>query len=62
MQGRAFVYTGAREPFEMREFPIPEVAPGAALVRLTLSNICGSDLHGWHGTRRASPRPSWGTR
>ena len=55
MQGRAFVYTGAREPFELREFPIPEVAPGAALVRLTLSNICGSDLHGWHGDTPREP-------
>ena len=55
MQGRAFVYTGAREPFELREFPIPEVAPGAALVRLTVSNICGSDLHGWHGDTPRDP-------
>lgn len=38
MQGRAFVHTGAREPFELRELPIPEVAPGAALVRLTIGN------------------------
>ena len=56
MKGRAFVYTGVHEPFEEREYPLPEVEPGAILVRLTVSNICGSDLHGWHGeTPREAP-------
>lgn len=56
MQGRAFIYTGARRPFELEEYPVPEVGAGAALVRLTMSNICGSDLHGWHGdTPRDTP-------
>jgi D-arabinose 1-dehydrogenase-like Zn-dependent alcohol dehydrogenase len=56
MQGRTFVYTGVRQPFEEREFPLPEVEPDGILVRLTVSNICGSDLHGWHGrTPRRGP-------
>ncbi len=55
MQGRAFVYTGVRQPFEQVEYPVPEVEPGAILVRLTLSNICGSDLHGWHGETPREP-------
>jgi len=56
MNGRAFVFTGVRQPFEAREFPLPEVEPDGILVRVTVANICGSDLHGWHGrTPRSGP-------
>ena len=30
---------------ELREFPIPEPGPTQALVRMTMSGICGTDLH-----------------
>jgi L-iditol 2-dehydrogenase len=54
--GRAFLFAGVGQPFEAREFPLPEVEPGAVLVRLTVASICGSDLHGWHGrTPRSGP-------
>jgi threonine dehydrogenase-like Zn-dependent dehydrogenase len=54
--GRAFVFTGVRQPFEPREFPRPAVVPEGLLVRVTVANICGSDLHGWHGrTPRSGP-------
>jgi threonine dehydrogenase-like Zn-dependent dehydrogenase len=44
------------QPFEAVEFPLPEVEPGAILVRLSVANVCGSDLHGWHGrTPRSRP-------
>ena len=55
MKGRAFVFTGVHEPFEEREFPLPEVEPDSILVRLTMANICGSDLHGWHGETPREP-------
>jgi len=56
MNGRAFVFTGVQQPFEAREFPLPEVEPEGILVRVTVANICGSDLHGWHGrTPRSGP-------
>ena len=56
MNGRAFVLTGVQQPFEAREFPVPEVEPDGILVRVTVANICGSDLHGWHGrTPRSGP-------
>src|SRR5207247_1499308 len=56
MTGRAFVFTGVRQPFEAREFPLREVEPDGILVRVTVANICGSDLHGWHGrTPRSGP-------
>jgi threonine dehydrogenase-like Zn-dependent dehydrogenase len=47
--GRAAVFTRSGQPLEIREFPVPEPAPGAALVRITLANVCGSDLHVWRG-------------
>lgn len=47
--GRAAVFVAPRQPFEIREFPVPEPEPGAILVKVRLCNICGSDLHAWHG-------------
>ncbi|MBT3331751.1 MAG: zinc-binding dehydrogenase [Rhodospirillaceae bacterium] len=55
MQGWSYVYTGANEPFEIREFPVPEVDADGILVRVTVSSICGSDLHGWHGDTPRAP-------
>ena len=56
MNGRAYVFTGVDKPLEEREFPLPDVEPEGILVRVTVANICGSDLHGWHGrTPRTGP-------
>ncbi|HEV8638008.1 MAG TPA: zinc-binding dehydrogenase [Chloroflexota bacterium] len=52
--GRAAVFYEAGRPFEVKELPLPEVEPDAALVRITCANICGSDLHTWRGEYRAS--------
>lgn len=41
--------TGARKPFRLIEYPVPEPEPGAILVKVTQANICGSDLHLWRG-------------
>lgn len=47
--GRAAVYYGLGKPMEIEEYPVPEPEPGAIVVRLTMANICGSDLHMWRG-------------
>lgn len=47
--GRIAEFTAPHQPFVLREMPVPDPGPGAALVRVTMSNICGSDLHAWHG-------------
>ena len=47
--GRAVVLAEVGAPLEIREYPVPDPEPGAALVRVTLSNVCGSDLHVWRG-------------
>jgi len=35
--------------YELREYPLPEPAPGCVLVRMTLSGICGTDKHTFQG-------------
>jgi len=49
MKGKAAVFTGAGRPMEIREFPVTDPEPGAIIVRVTMANICGSDLHMWKG-------------
>jgi putative phosphonate catabolism associated alcohol dehydrogenase len=47
--GTAAVFVGTGKPFELRSYPVPDPEPGAILVRVTLANVCGSDLHMWRG-------------
>ena len=47
--GRAAAFYGAGRPIEIKQYPVPEPEPGAALVRISLANVCGSDLHSWRG-------------
>src|SRR5438034_10988431 len=47
--GRMAVFHGTGKPFEIREYPVPEPEPGAALIKIALANVCGSDLHYWRG-------------
>lgn len=49
MKGKAAVFLGPGKPFDLRELPVPEVEPDAVLVRVSLANVCGSDLHFWRG-------------
>jgi L-iditol 2-dehydrogenase len=49
MQGRVAVLQEYGGEFALREYPVPEVEPGAILVKLTRAGICGSDLHIWRG-------------
>ena len=41
---KGIVFLGDRKA-ELREFPTPEPGPTQALVRMTTSSICGTDLH-----------------
>ncbi|MBV7338045.1 zinc-binding dehydrogenase [Chloroflexi bacterium TSY] len=49
MKGRIAVLTKYFGPFEIREYDVPDPEPGAILVRLTTTGLCGSDLHIWRG-------------
>jgi D-arabinose 1-dehydrogenase-like Zn-dependent alcohol dehydrogenase len=46
--GTAALFVGNGKPFELRSYPIPSPEPGAIVARVSLANICGSDLHMWH--------------
>src|SRR5207245_462926 len=35
--------------YEIREYPLPDPAPGCAVVRMALSGICGTDKHTYQG-------------
>lgn len=50
---KALVYTGP-EKVEIQDVPAPAPGPGEALLRISASGICGSDIHGFlgHSERR----------
>jgi threonine dehydrogenase-like Zn-dependent dehydrogenase len=47
--GRVIAMVGAE--FEVREYPVPEPAPGTILLRQELAGICGTDVHNWQYQR-----------
>ncbi len=47
----AAVFVEADQPLELREFEVPPLGPEEALVRVTCSTICGSDVHTMTGAR-----------
>lgn len=48
-EGRIAVFSAAGTPFEIRSYPVPEPGSGEILVRLSRTDVCGSDLHMWRG-------------
>ena len=53
----AAVMPAPRRPIEIREFPLPALEPGAALLRTERSEVCGTDVHLWHGRLSGVPYP-----
>lgn len=49
-KGRIARFDEPGKPFQIETVTLPEVGPGEILVRVTRANICGSDVHAWHGT------------
>jgi threonine dehydrogenase-like Zn-dependent dehydrogenase len=56
MKGKAAIFTDVGKPLEFREYPLPEVEPGAMLIKISMANICGSDLHFLRGQGPGIPR------
>ena len=47
---KAAVLEQFRGPLQLREYPLPtQVEAGAALVRMEMAGICGTDVHLWKG-------------
>jgi putative phosphonate catabolism associated alcohol dehydrogenase len=49
-EGRIARFDAPGKPFEIETVSLPEVGPGEVLIKVTRANICGSDVHAWHGT------------
>lgn len=47
--GRVAAFYGPGRPFEIKEYVLPEPEPGAILLKTSVANVCGSDLHQWRG-------------
>ncbi|HTG43306.1 MAG TPA: zinc-binding dehydrogenase [Verrucomicrobiae bacterium] len=46
---RASVLDSFKSPLLLRQFELPIVQPGAALIRTEMAGICGTDVHLWKG-------------
>jgi threonine dehydrogenase-like Zn-dependent dehydrogenase len=53
----AAVMVAPKQPLEIREFPRPDLPSGAALLRTDRSEVCGTDVHLWHGRLAGVPYP-----
>jgi D-arabinose 1-dehydrogenase-like Zn-dependent alcohol dehydrogenase len=53
----AVVMPAPNVPIELREFPEPELEPGAALLHTMYSEVCGTDVHLHHGKLAGVPYP-----
>ena len=60
-KGRAVLFMGARKPFEITEYEVPDPEPGAMILKVTQAGICGSDLHSWRGDGNPLPVPEGGS-
>lgn len=44
-------------PVELREFREPAIEPGGMLLETMFSEVCGTDVHLWHGRLKGVPYP-----
>ncbi|MFY9342571.1 MAG: alcohol dehydrogenase catalytic domain-containing protein, partial [Planctomycetota bacterium] len=54
---RAAVFPAPDAPVELREFALPELRSGEALLRVACSEVCGTDVHLHHGKLAGVPYP-----
>jgi L-iditol 2-dehydrogenase len=54
---QAVVMPAPRAPLALREFSEPRLEPGAVLLRTLGSEVCGTDVHLWHGRLAGVPYP-----
>lgn len=53
----AVVMPAPHQPLEVRTFPEPQIEPGGVLLRTLGSEVCGTDVHLWHGRLAGVPYP-----
>lgn len=54
---RAVVFPAPHAAPEVRCFPYPDVEPGAVVLRTLASEVCGTDVHLYHGRLAGVPYP-----
>ena len=54
---RAALIPKPLQSIEMGDIPIPELAPGSVLIRTIASEVCGTDVHLFHGRLAGVPYP-----
>ena len=54
--GRAVIYDAPNKPFKIRNYPVRDVNSDEALIKITMSTICRSDIHSYLG-HRPNPYP-----
>jgi L-iditol 2-dehydrogenase len=54
---RCVVMTAPRAPLELRRVPAPKPAPGGATLEMVASEVCGTDVHLYHGRLAGVPYP-----
>jgi L-iditol 2-dehydrogenase len=54
---RAMVMTAPGQPLEERTFAAPRAAAGGAVLETLASEVCGTDVHLWHGRLSGVPYP-----
>lgn len=54
---RAAVIPAPDTPIEVRDYPLPKLEEGAVLLRTVFSEVCGTDVHVFHGKLRGVPYP-----
>lgn len=57
MPTRAAVIPAPGMPVEVCEYPTPVPEPGAVLLRTLAAEVCGTDVHLWHGRLAGVPYP-----
>jgi L-iditol 2-dehydrogenase len=53
----AAVMPGPCQPVDLREFREPDIENGGMLLRTRYSEVCGTDVHLWHGRLAGVPYP-----
>jgi threonine dehydrogenase-like Zn-dependent dehydrogenase len=54
---RAVVIPAPGQPVEIRRYPEPEIEPGGVVLRTLAAEVCGTDVHLWHGRLSGVPYP-----
>ncbi|MGH7564142.1 MAG: zinc-binding dehydrogenase [Gemmatimonadota bacterium] len=54
---RAAVMTAPGAPIEVRDLPDPRIESGGILLETIYSEVCGTDVHLWHGRLAGVPYP-----